>query len=102
MYMVVQSLMHYLFYILTIKKMKDAHDSALQNMYVVQQIKIWEDRKLAPLAVLRPHEGQPVCSATFLTAPHRPDHIILITAVYKLVIKFCLLSVYVTAVLVAR
>lgn len=43
-------------------------------------IKIWEDRKFAPLVVLRPYEGQPVCSATFLTAPHRPDHIILITA----------------------
>ncbi|KAM3743848.1 hypothetical protein ACB098_06G006400 [Castanea mollissima] len=43
-------------------------------------IKIWEDRKFAPLVVLRPYDGQPVCSATFLTAPHRPDHIILITA----------------------
>ncbi|KAG2678319.1 hypothetical protein I3760_12G138500 [Carya illinoinensis] len=43
-------------------------------------VKIWEDRKHVPLAVFRPHEGQSVCSATFLTAPHRPDHIILITA----------------------
>ncbi|PON47233.1 WD repeat containing protein [Parasponia andersonii] len=43
-------------------------------------IKIWEDRKAQPLAVLRPHDGQPVNAATFLTAPHRPDHIILITA----------------------
>ncbi|XP_057983446.1 enhancer of mRNA-decapping protein 4-like [Malania oleifera] len=43
-------------------------------------IKIWEDRKAIPLAVLRPHDGEPVYSATFLTAPHRPDHIILITA----------------------
>ncbi|KAE8098914.1 hypothetical protein FH972_016942 [Carpinus fangiana] len=43
-------------------------------------VKIWEDRKFVPLAVFRPHEGQPVCSSTFLTAPHRPDHIILITA----------------------
>ncbi|GFS31706.1 transducin/WD40 repeat-like superfamily protein [Actinidia rufa] len=43
-------------------------------------IKIWEDRKAQPLAVLRPHDGQPVNSATFLAAPHRPDHIILITA----------------------
>ncbi|XP_028109810.1 enhancer of mRNA-decapping protein 4-like isoform X1 [Camellia sinensis] len=42
-------------------------------------IKIWEDRKLQPLVVLRPHDGQPVNSVTFLTAPHRPDHIILIT-----------------------
>ncbi|KAE9456498.1 hypothetical protein C3L33_11488, partial [Rhododendron williamsianum] len=33
----------------------------------------------APLVVLRPHDGQPVNSVTFLTAPHRPDHIVLIT-----------------------
>ncbi|KAJ9568052.1 hypothetical protein OSB04_004018 [Centaurea solstitialis] len=42
-------------------------------------IKIWEDRKPLPIAVLRPHDGLPVNSVTFLTAPHRPDHIILIT-----------------------
>lgn len=42
-------------------------------------IKIWEDRKMLPIAVLKPHDGQPVSSVTFLTAPHRPDHIILIT-----------------------
>ncbi|KAI3456759.1 hypothetical protein Pfo_013422 [Paulownia fortunei] len=42
-------------------------------------IKIWEDRKSLPIAVLRPHDGQPVNSVTFLTAPDRPDHIILIT-----------------------
>ncbi|KAK4420673.1 Enhancer of decapping protein 4 [Sesamum alatum] len=42
-------------------------------------IKIWEDRKSQPIAVLRPHDGQPVNSVTFLAAPHRPDHIILIT-----------------------
>ena len=49
--------------------------------YVMQQIKIWDDRKAVPLTVLRPHDGQPVYSATFLDAPHRPDHIILITGV---------------------
>ncbi|XP_010252981.1 PREDICTED: enhancer of mRNA-decapping protein 4 [Nelumbo nucifera] len=43
-------------------------------------VKIWEDRKTLPLVVLRPHDGQPVNSVTFVTAPHRPDHIILITA----------------------
>ncbi|BAT88440.1 hypothetical protein VIGAN_05193300 [Vigna angularis var. angularis] len=43
-------------------------------------IKIWEDRKTQPLEVLRPHEGHPVFSATFFTAPHQPDHIVLITA----------------------
>ncbi|PWA98957.1 WD40 repeat-containing protein [Artemisia annua] len=42
-------------------------------------IKIWEDRKSSPIAVLRPHDGLPVNSAIFLTAPHRPDHIVLIT-----------------------
>ncbi|XVF33839.1 hypothetical protein REPUB_Repub18cG0006100 [Reevesia pubescens] len=42
-------------------------------------IKIWDDRKAVPLTVLRPHDGRPVYSATFLSAPHRPDHIILIT-----------------------
>ncbi|GER54959.1 enhancer of mRNA-decapping protein 4 [Striga asiatica] len=42
-------------------------------------IKIWEDRKSQPVAVLRPHDGLPVNSVTFLAAPHRPDHIILIT-----------------------
>ncbi|PIA58371.1 hypothetical protein AQUCO_00500354v1 [Aquilegia coerulea] len=43
-------------------------------------VKIWEDRKALPLAVLRPHDGQPVNSATFLTAPHSPEHIVLVTA----------------------
>ncbi|XP_024021457.1 enhancer of mRNA-decapping protein 4 [Morus notabilis] len=43
-------------------------------------VKIWEDRKAFPTAVLRPHDGHPVHSLTFLTAPHRPDHIVLITA----------------------
>ncbi|KVI10269.1 WD40 repeat-containing protein [Cynara cardunculus var. scolymus] len=42
-------------------------------------IKIWEDHKSSPIAVLRPYDGLPVNSVTFLTAPHRPDHIILIT-----------------------
>ncbi|XP_030490975.2 enhancer of mRNA-decapping protein 4 [Cannabis sativa] len=43
-------------------------------------VKIWDDRKPLPLAVLKPHDGVPVNSVTFLTAPHRPDHIVLITA----------------------
>ncbi|CAI9772794.1 unnamed protein product [Fraxinus pennsylvanica] len=42
-------------------------------------IKIWDDRKSLTIAELRPHDGQPVNSVTFLAAPHRPDHIILIT-----------------------
>ncbi|XP_040362841.1 enhancer of mRNA-decapping protein 4 isoform X2 [Rosa chinensis] len=40
---------------------------------------IWEDRKSQPLLVLRPYDGLPVYSSTFVTAPNRPDHIILIT-----------------------
>ncbi|KAJ8765018.1 hypothetical protein K2173_010490 [Erythroxylum novogranatense] len=43
-------------------------------------IKIWEDLKASPLAVLRPHDGLPVYSSIFLTAAERPDHIILVTA----------------------
>ncbi|CAN4097145.1 unnamed protein product [Withania somnifera] len=42
-------------------------------------IKIWEDRKPQPIAILRPHDGNPVNSVTFLAATDRPDHIILIT-----------------------
>ncbi|ESQ48693.1 hypothetical protein EUTSA_v10019903mg [Eutrema salsugineum] len=42
-------------------------------------VKIWQDCKAQPVAVLRPHDGNPVNSATFVTSPERPDHIILIT-----------------------
>ncbi|KAF9679306.1 hypothetical protein SADUNF_Sadunf06G0001200 [Salix dunnii] len=42
-------------------------------------VKIWEDRKAVPLAIFRPHDGNPVNSVAFLTAPDRPDHIVLIT-----------------------
>lgn len=42
---------------------------------------------MLPIAVLRPHDGQPVSSVTFVAAPHRPDHIILITGV--IVMSFC-------------
>ncbi|KAK1273995.1 Enhancer of mRNA-decapping protein 4 [Acorus gramineus] len=43
-------------------------------------IKIWDDRKAVPLATFIPHDGQPINSVSFLTAPHRPDHIVLMTA----------------------
>lgn len=43
---------------------------------------------MLPIAVLKPHDGQPVSSVTFLAAPHRPDHIILITGVNNLVLVF--------------
>ncbi|XP_076926301.1 enhancer of mRNA-decapping protein 4-like [Bidens hawaiensis] len=42
-------------------------------------IKIWDDRKSSPIAVLRPHDGLPVNSVSFLTHPAHPDHNILIT-----------------------
>uniref|UniRef100_A0A453PG41 Uncharacterized protein n=1 Tax=Aegilops tauschii subsp. strangulata TaxID=200361 RepID=A0A453PG41_AEGTS len=35
-------------------------------------VKIWDDRKLAPLSILKPHDGQAVYSVAFLTAPERP------------------------------
>ncbi|KAL5576340.1 hypothetical protein UlMin_018039 [Ulmus minor] len=54
--------------------------SRLASASVDGVVKIWEDRKALALAVLRPHDGNPVNSVTFLTAPHRPDHIVLITA----------------------
>ncbi|KAH7689099.1 enhancer of mRNA-decapping protein 4 [Dioscorea alata] len=43
-------------------------------------VKIWDDRRMMPLVTLRPHDGQPVNCVAFLTASHRPDHIVLITA----------------------
>uniref|UniRef100_A0A2P2J640 Uncharacterized protein n=1 Tax=Rhizophora mucronata TaxID=61149 RepID=A0A2P2J640_RHIMU len=42
-------------------------------------VKIWEDRKAVPLAVLRPHDGNVVNCVAFLAAAHRPDHIVLLT-----------------------
>ncbi|CAH2053838.1 unnamed protein product [Thlaspi arvense] len=42
-------------------------------------VKIWHDRRAQPVAVLRPHDGHPVNSATFVTSSERPDHTILIT-----------------------
>ncbi|KAJ0263950.1 Varicose-related protein [Hirschfeldia incana] len=42
-------------------------------------VKIWQDFKPQPVAVLRPHDGHPVNSATFVTSPERSDHVILIT-----------------------
>ncbi|CAD6242619.1 unnamed protein product [Miscanthus lutarioriparius] len=43
-------------------------------------VKIWDDRKQVPLSIFKPHDGQPVYSVAFLTAPERPNHINLITA----------------------
>ncbi|XP_062161335.1 enhancer of mRNA-decapping protein 4-like [Alnus glutinosa] len=54
--------------------------SRLASASMDGMVKIWEDRKALPLAVLKPHDGHPVNSVTFLTAPHHPNHIVLITA----------------------
>ncbi|XP_031491745.1 enhancer of mRNA-decapping protein 4-like [Nymphaea colorata] len=43
-------------------------------------VKIWGERKSGPIAVLKPHDGQPVNSVTFSVAPERPDHIVLCTS----------------------
>ncbi|XP_064982072.1 enhancer of mRNA-decapping protein 4-like isoform X1 [Musa acuminata AAA Group] len=43
-------------------------------------VMIWDDRKVVPLAMFKPHDGHPVNSVAFMTSPHCPDHINLITA----------------------
>jgi hypothetical protein len=53
------------------------------------QVKIWDDRKPIPLSILKPHDGQPVYSVAFLTAPEHPNHINLITAVCSLMYLVC-------------
>ncbi|XP_058076857.1 uncharacterized protein LOC131225345 [Magnolia sinica] len=52
------------------------------NWVITNQVKIWEDRKALPLLTLRPHDDEPINSVTFLTVPHHPDHIVLITMGY--------------------
>ena len=52
-----------------------------KHLLSAAQVKIWEDCKAVPLAVFRPHDGNPVNSVAFLTAPDHPDHIVLITGV---------------------
>ncbi|KAF5472601.1 hypothetical protein F2P56_009306 [Juglans regia] len=54
--------------------------SHLASASIDGSVKIWADLKALPLAIFRPHDSNPVHSVTFLTAPHRPDHIVLITA----------------------
>ncbi|KAL2636093.1 hypothetical protein R1flu_007572 [Riccia fluitans] len=41
---------------------------------------IWGDKKMNPLSVFTPHQGQPVNSVAFISAPRRPDHAVLVTA----------------------
>lgn len=43
-------------------------------------VQIWGEKKMVPLATLKPHDGQPVSSVAFLTVPRRSDHIVLLTA----------------------
>ncbi|PRQ36052.1 putative transcription factor WD40-like family [Rosa chinensis] len=54
----------------------DDHPAGMVSASMDGTIKIWEDRKSQPLLVLRPYDGPPVQSPTFVTAPKRPDHII--------------------------
>ncbi|XP_051133528.1 enhancer of mRNA-decapping protein 4-like isoform X2 [Andrographis paniculata] len=42
-------------------------------------VKVWDDKKLQPIVVLQPHNGHPVNTATFLAAPNKPDHFVLVT-----------------------
>jgi len=57
-------------------------------LFISLQVKIWDDRKQVPLSIFKPHDGQPVYSVAFLTAPERPNHINLITAVCSLIYMF--------------
>ena len=57
---------------------RESYSRCPHNIY---QVKIWQDFKAQPVAVLRPHDGHPVNSATFVTSPERSDHVILITGV---------------------
>lgn len=50
--------------------------------FKMTQVKIWGERRSGPIAVLKPHDGQPVNSVTFSVAPEHPDHIVLLTTVY--------------------
>ncbi|KAM7251002.1 hypothetical protein ACFE04_022885 [Oxalis oulophora] len=43
-------------------------------------VKIWDDRNAQPLAVFKPHDGQPVYAASFMVAPTMPSHVLLLTA----------------------
>jgi len=43
-------------------------------------VKIWGDKKMHPVVAFKPHDGQPVGSVGFLTIPHSPDHVVLLTA----------------------
>ncbi|MCO5613352.1 hypothetical protein L7F22_067628 [Adiantum nelumboides] len=43
-------------------------------------VRIWEDCNKNPLAVLRPHDGQPVGSVFFLTCDSQPDRVALLTS----------------------
>ncbi|RRT66711.1 hypothetical protein B296_00037151 [Ensete ventricosum] len=59
--------------------------------YPYLTVRIWDDRKMVPLAMFKPHDGLPVNSVAFMTAPHRPDHINLITAVCTFIALWYLL-----------
>lgn len=43
-------------------------------------VRVWKDQNESSLSALTPHEGQQVGAVSFLSAPHRPDHIVLLSA----------------------
>lgn len=43
-------------------------------------IRIWKDENLLSISTFTPYEGQQVGAVAFLSAPHRPDHIVLLSA----------------------
>lgn len=42
-------------------------------------IRVWKDQSETSLSALTPHDGQQVGAISFLSAPHRPDHIVLLS-----------------------
>lgn len=42
-------------------------------------VRIWEDKNLLSISTFTPHEGQQVDAVAFLSAPHHPDHIVLLS-----------------------
>lgn len=60
------------------------------NLDYIVQMRIWGDSSRSPLLSIMPHGGEAVAAVAFLSAPRRPDHHVLLTAVC-LIISFSLL-----------
>lgn len=54
------------------------HDFGSLHVY---QVRIWGGGQPSPLAVLMPHEGQPVGCVFFVMSPTQPEEAILLTSV---------------------